>query len=193
MDYMFFDFDVNQFINQWGYAGIFVISVWDRSGIPTALLAGGIIAAMGGLELHKIIISAFFGCCLGDQLFYLAGVLVRDRLKDYLSRRDKIRSYTDKIENWMRRYPRSIIFWCRFVPKIGKYFTGMAGVVRINYLRFIWTTAAGSLFYVFIFSGISYYFGETLRERLSAVQFVLFLIALSAAFLFYKVFKIREA
>jgi membrane protein DedA with SNARE-associated domain len=82
-------------LDAYGYRAVLVGTFLEGE---TILVLGGVLARIGYLHLHEVILRAFIGSLCGDQLFFYLG---RSRSRKILSKRPSWKLRVDKD----RRYP----------------------------------------------------------------------------------------
>ena len=65
------------YLTQYGYAFLFVVVLFESTGIPlpgeSILVASGMLAGEGSLNIWAVLFAAFAGSIVGDNLGYLVG------------------------------------------------------------------------------------------------------------------------
>ena len=142
-------------IEKFGYFGIaFLITLENVfPPIPSVLILtfGGFIVTKSKLTLIGVIISSTVGAVVGAIILYYIGVFFsKERLKSILSGKlGKVlrikASDIDKADDWFAKKGSKAVFLCRFVPIVRSLISVPAGMVKMNFIKFLIYTTIGSL------------------------------------------------
>lgn len=151
----------------WAYPLLAGLIVFDAV-VPvlpseTALIAAGVIAAEGGLELGLLVAVAIAGAVLGDSLAYLVGRGPGGRLRDRLVRSEKGRRRLDEAQTLLRVRPWFVTV-ARFVPGGRTAATVAAGSLGMPYRRFLPYVAVGGTLWAPLNLGLGFLFGSLFRD-----------------------------
>ncbi|OGC82733.1 MAG: hypothetical protein A2788_00385 [Candidatus Abawacabacteria bacterium RIFCSPHIGHO2_01_FULL_46_8] len=143
-------------IQNYGYLIVFLGSVLEGESM---LLAGSFTASLGLLNFFWVIISAFFGAIIGDNLTYLIG---KKGGRPFLDRFGKYVFLTPKrqkhLDHHFKNHGGKTMFITRFVWGSRLATTLLAGALGMNYRQFvtynclsaaIWATLIGTLGFLF--------------------------------------------
>lgn len=139
-------------IDSYGYLAILIGTFLEGE---TILVLGGIAAKLGYLDLRWVIVCAFSGSLLGDQLFFFLG---RYRGQTFLEKRPTWQQRADKVHSIMERHRIPIILGFRFLYGVRTVTPFVIGMSRIPIIEFvilnitgagIWAVAVGVLGYAF--------------------------------------------
>lgn len=157
--------DPTHFVQNSGYAAIFVLCVLQSCCIPTSseltmgfagALAGGVTAGIR-LNLAAVIVIGVAGEVIGAYIAWVVGRYggraVVDRFGKYvlLSHKD-----LDKAEAWYQRHDRFGVLGSRLLPVIRNFVAVPAGIAEVPLVRFGILTAIGSLLWDGAWAGIGY-------------------------------------
>ena len=101
--------DLESLIRTYGYGALFLGTFLEGE---TVLILAGLIAHMGMMKLPLVMLVAFFGSFLGDQIFFFLGRLKGAALLDS---HPSWKSRAERVHRAMRRYRNGIILGFRFV------------------------------------------------------------------------------
>jgi membrane protein DedA with SNARE-associated domain len=167
-------------VGDYSYACVLIAAIIDAMALPfpgrLVLLAAGILAAAGRVNLVGTIAAGLGGAVVGDHLWYLGGRLARGRLHAlhrWLARR-WVRPAMDPAD-YFRRYGGLVILIGRFIATVRVLVWPIASVHGIGYGRFLaWDLSAAALWAgAFVLSG--YVFGRpalTLMKGFGGLAFV---------------------
>jgi len=134
-----------------GYLILFIGVMLENAGVPlpgeTMLLAGGYLSSTAGgghLKLGFVILSAFAGAVVGDNLGYWAGRLfARKRLERgqrfFFLTPDRLA----KAEEYFAKYGILTVFFGRFIALLRIVAGPAAGAAGMPWLRFLTANVAG--------------------------------------------------
>jgi membrane-associated protein len=126
--------------SNWTYLVIFGIAYLDAI-IPivpseTAVIAAGVLAGTGDLELSLVISAAAAGAFTGDNTAYLLGRKFEAPISRLVFRGEKGQKRRAWAERGLDRYGGPLIFGARFVPGGRTATTVSCGVLRMRWARF---------------------------------------------------------
>ena len=139
-----------QLVDSYGYSAIIVGSFLEGE---TVLILGGITAKLGYLQLPWVIVCAFIGSLLGDQLYFFIG---RYRGTAFLRKHPNWAPQVDKVNRILQRHRIKIIFGFRFLYGLRTVTPFVIGMSQIPMAEFmilnilgaaIWATGIGMLGY----------------------------------------------
>ena len=99
---------LKEFIEAYGYLGVLLGTFLEGD---IALVLGGLCAQCTDLKLYGVILAAFLGAIIGDQVFYNLG---RHKGLQLLNRFPRLKLRTERVFYHMRRHGSVIAFGFRF-------------------------------------------------------------------------------
>lgn len=162
-------------VESYGYLAIFFGTLLEGE---TILIIGGFLAHRDYLTLPGVMLAAFAGSLLGDNLFFFLG---RSRGERTLTERPKLRQRLAKAEGFLNRNRTLLILSFRFLYGLRTVLPFAIGTTRISFTRFALLNAAGAAIWSVVITLLGYLFGE-LAERLlvKLERYELLLVALIA-------------
>lgn len=153
--------------SQWTYAFIFLVAAIDAffPVVPseTMVVAGGVLAANGDLELGFLIPAAAAGAIVGDHISYTLGRTVGERLTDRLFR-GKRKRHLDRAGRMLDERGGYLIVIGRFIPGGRTATTFSAGTLDMPLRRFFpWDVLAGFIWAVYA-SLIGFFGGKAFED-----------------------------
>ena len=151
----------------WIYAILFIIVFCETGMIITPFLPGdsllfaaGGIAALGGMEIHLMVVLLMFAAILGDALNFTVGKYFGGRL--FANPDSKIfrREYLDKTHRFYEKHGGKTIIIARFVPIVRTFAPFVAGMGKMHYAKFIRYNIIGGFLWVILFSYAGYFFAN---------------------------------
>lgn len=134
-----------------GYVAVFIALMICGAGLPLpedlTLVAGGVIAGLGYVNVHGMFALAMFGVLLGDSAIFLLGHHYGSRI---LKWRFVARILTPKrqamVQEKFSRYGNRVLFIGRFLPGMRTTLYLTAGIShRVSFIRFVLIDGAAAL------------------------------------------------
>lgn len=156
----------------WGYPAVFFGVMLENAGLPvpgeTILLTAGFLSFKGKLELIPVILTAFAGAVIGDNIGFLLGYKGgRPLLEKYGKSLSISRMGLERTERLFRRHGGKIIFVARFITGLRVFAAVVAGVGRMDYSRFFIFNVSGAVLWATTIALVGYFFGHG-RETISS-------------------------
>ncbi|MDE3174738.1 MAG: DedA family protein [Pseudomonadota bacterium] len=150
-----FDF-LHHAIAQYGYFAVFVVVALESAGVPlpgeTALVTAAIFAGRGTLNIEAVIGCAALAAILGDNMGYWVG---REFGFPLLYRYGHVLPVDEgklKVAQYLfLRNGGKIVFFGRFVAILRTFAAFLAGVNRLEYIRFLTFNALGGVVWACVF------------------------------------------
>ena len=160
----------------YGYLGITVFLILTGCGLPlpeeVAIIAAGVAAAHGTLNPWGALAACLVGAIVGDSAMYLIGRKFGTGILDrhpfwgrlFNSKREK------QIEGLLNKHGAKMILLARFLVGLRSPFYFAAGVLRVNYLRFLIVDICCALSVVSLFFGLTYFYGKQIWGGIRNVE-----------------------
>jgi membrane protein DedA with SNARE-associated domain len=163
---------LDQLIVHHGPALLFFIVALESSGVPipgeTTLVAAGVLASNGRMNIAVVIFAAAAGAIVGDNIGYWIGRTGGRRLLD---RWGPVRRFTARVmppsERFFERHGPKTVFLARFIAGLRVTAAWMAGISRMNWWKFLMWNAAGGIVWATAVGLIAYYFGQAVANAIS--------------------------
>ena len=144
----------------------------ESGGVPlpgeTALVAAGVFASQGELNIVEVIAVAAAAAIIGDNLGYWAG---RTGGRKLLERSKFLSRWMDRVLPWaegfFHRHGAKTIFIGRFFSVLRVTAAWMAGVSRMPWLKFLAWNAAGGICWAVLVGLVAYYLGHAAADAIS--------------------------
>jgi membrane protein DedA with SNARE-associated domain len=152
---------IPQLLSEYGYLAVFAGSLLEGE---TVLVLAGFAAHQGYLSLTWVMLIAFIGGTLGDQIFFFVG---RHWGHALLRRLPSMRRNAQRIDHLLLRHHAGLIVGVRFmygVRIVGPIVIGMSHVPARRFLLF---NMIGAALWAGSIAGAGYLFGETLQRVLA--------------------------
>ena len=151
-------------IETYGYLGVLIGTFLEGD---IALILGGICAHEQLLWLPFVILSAFTGAIIGDQVFYNLG---RHKGLQLLNRFPRLKLRTERVFHHLRRHGSLIAFAFRFVYGFRILTPLMIGASGVGRGRFTLLNCLGALSWSTALGCLGYGVGEALAVLLEKLQ-----------------------
>jgi membrane protein DedA with SNARE-associated domain len=186
-------------VHHYGLIALFLIVMLESGGVPlpgeTALIAGGVYASSGELDVVAVIAVAAAAAIVGDNLGYWVGRTGGRRL---LERWRFVRRWSEPVLPWaegfFHRHGAKTIFIGRFFSVLRVTAAWMAGVSRMRWWRFFGWNAAGGICWAVLVGLVAYFAGHAAADAISRyglIAGVALVVVAAAAFAGYHVWKKR--
>jgi len=158
---------VSQWVGAYGYAGVFMAMLIETifPPIPSELVLplAGYSAFNNGATLFETIIVGFIatlGSTTGAIVIYLLarkmGRYAVPKFGKYiLIDQDKL----EKIEKWFEKHGTKAVFFARMTPGMRELISIPAGLSKMNFIKYVVFTFAGSLIWSTSLTLLGYFFG----------------------------------
>ncbi len=151
-------------INTYGYAAILIGTFFEGE---TVLVLGGAAARLTYLELQWVILCAFIGTFLGDNLFFLLG---RFKGQQIITRWPTWHKRADQALLMLEKRRLLIILGFRFVYGIRTITPFVLGMSRVPVVEFMLLNAISAVVWACLFGALGYIFGTSLELILGDIK-----------------------
>jgi membrane protein DedA with SNARE-associated domain len=163
---------LDQLIVHHGPALLFLIVAIESAGVPipgeTALIAAGVLASQGKMNIAVVIVAAAAGAIVGDNVGYWIG---RTGGRRVLDRWGFVRRFAERVmppaERFFQRHGPKTVFIARFVAGLRVTAAWMAGISRMEWGKFLLWNAAGGIVWATAVGLVAYYFGNAVADAIS--------------------------
>ena len=159
-------------VHHYGLIALFLIVMFESGGVPlpgeTALVAAGVFASRGELNIVEVIVVAAAAAIIGDNLGYWIG---RTGGRKLLERSRFLSGWMERVLPWaegfFHRHGAKTIFIGRFFSVLRVTAAWMAGVSRMQWLKFLAWNAAGGICWAALVGLVAYYLGHAAADAIS--------------------------
>jgi membrane protein DedA with SNARE-associated domain len=159
---------VSGFVHHYGLLALFLIVMLESAGVPlpgeTALVAAGVFASHGELNIAAVIIVAAVAAIIGDNLGYWIG---RTGGRSVLTRWTFTSRTLPWAESFFERHGPKTIFIGRFFSILRVTAAWMAGVSRMRWWTFFLWNAAGGICWALLVGLVAYLFGQAAADAIA--------------------------
>jgi membrane protein DedA with SNARE-associated domain len=146
--------NVESLLAHYGAAAVFVGAMAEGESF---VLAGGVLAHRGIVSPVAVVIAAFCGSVLADQLCFFLGRQARDTR---LVRRVRGTFAFDRALRFIERYPNAYIIAFRYLYGLRVVSPLALGVSRVSAVRFVALNLLSAAIWAVLFTTLGYVFGK---------------------------------
>jgi len=151
-------------IHHYGVAAVFVILTLESFGVPlpgeSLLVVAAVLAERGDISFASLVLSAWAGSVIGDNIGYLIGKLLgRKLLLRYGGKIGLDAGRLGKVEVVFARYGPAAVGFARFVNVLRQLNGVVAGTLGMDWRRFLVFNALGGGLWVLTWSTVGFYLG----------------------------------
>jgi membrane-associated protein len=174
-------------INKFGagvYIVIFAIIFLETGLVITPFLPGdsllfiaGAFAGAGSLNLVFLLIILSLAAIIGDSLNYWIGNYFGERV--FSNNKFFKKEHLEKTKDFYKKHGGKTIIMARFVPIVRTFAPFVAGIGKMNYIRFLSFNVIGGILWIFTFVFAGYYFGKIpiIEKNLTLVILIIIFIS----------------
>jgi len=151
-------------IDHYGYIAVLIGTFVEGE---TILVLGGIAAKLGYLKLPWVILCAFTGTMIGDQLFFFLG---RYKGQSFLDKRPTWQGRAEKVHRILERHRIPIILGFRFLYGLRTVTPFVLGMSRVPVIEFVILNVIGATIWATIIGSLGYAFGHALELVLGDIR-----------------------
>jgi membrane protein DedA with SNARE-associated domain len=180
---------LEQIVTSFGYPAILLGTFLEGE---TILIIGGFLAHDGYLDLPRVILTAFAGTLLGDQLFFYIG---RWKGPAAVAARPRWSARAKRLSGILQRHQNWVILGFRFLYGLRTITPFVLGASGIAPLRFLVLNVLGAAVWAIAFGLLGYGVGQTLHLILADVkryEMLLAAVVLGAAATIWLIVRARR-
>jgi membrane protein DedA with SNARE-associated domain len=154
---------VEPFVRHYGVFAVSLILAFESLGAPlpgeTLLIFGSVLAQRGEISLPALVIFAWAGSVLGDNVGYLIGKTIgRATITRYGGKIGLTDARMSAVEEMFSRYGPATVLFARFFAVLRQLNGIVAGTLGMPWLRFLLFNAIGAALWVGAWVFIAAYF-----------------------------------
>ena len=154
------------------YAGVFLAAILETIVPPIPTLAvfptAGYLASQRGIEIPGLILLGIvggLGASIGSTVIYLIALkLGRTALLRYLKYVKVSENKLTRVEKWFQKYGDKAVLFGRMIPVFREMISIPAGLLKMNFKKFLAYTILGSCGWSITLVFAGYYFGVAALE-----------------------------
>ena len=122
------------------------------------------------LLMFCVFSAAVFGSLLG----YFTGRFFGDSIQEKKESLFFKKKYLENTQKYFEKYGSQTLVIARFLPVIRTFAPILAGIVKMNFYKFMIFNVLGGLIWTFVLVGGGFYFGEKFPWIVDYVQYIIF-------------------
>ncbi len=163
------------FIHHYGAAAVTAVLTFESLGAPlpgeSLLVFASVLAGRGEISLPLLMLSAWAGAVMGDNIGYLLGRRYgRGVILRYGARFGVNAERLAKVEAVFERYGPVTVAFARFVNVLRQLNGVVAGMLRMDWKRFLFFNALGGALWVTVWSFAGFYLGKHVANFAAVAQ-----------------------
>jgi membrane protein DedA with SNARE-associated domain len=164
VDHGFFA-EITHYIEHYGYLAVALGILLEDFGLPTPgemlLITGAISASTGALNVYLLLLLAWIGAVIGDNIGYGIGHFGGHHLMvRYGGRIGITRDRLKQVEAFFEHYGGWVIVFARFVVILRQFNGIVAGTLGMHWLHFLALNALGAALWVGFWGILAYWLGK---------------------------------
>jgi membrane protein DedA with SNARE-associated domain len=179
--------NVNHLVQTFGYPLLFLLVMSESSGAPipgeASLIAAGVLASQGKLQIELVIVIAASAAIIGDNIGYVighkGGRWLLERPGAFQRQR---RGVLNIGEPFFEAHGPKAVFFGRFVLGLRVWASWLAGATRMHWRSFVLWNALGGIIWASAIGLLAYFLGQSASSAIEAFG-VYGLVALALAIL----------
>ena len=177
---------LSDLVAHFGLPALFTSVTLEAIGAPlpgeSAVMVSAVAAAAGRLKIHAVMLTAFAGAVLGDNIGYLIGrKLGRQAIARYGARFGATEDNLKRVEAVVRKHGPMMVVFARFFVILRQLNGIVAGTTGMRWTTFLAANATGAALWVGLWATLAYRLGRTA----DMLPFFLHHLALFAAVLIF--------
>jgi membrane protein DedA with SNARE-associated domain len=165
--------NVTHLVEVFGYPLLFVVVMAESSGVPipgeTGLIAAGVLASQGKLQIQLVILIAAVAAIVGDNIGYQIG---RKGGRWLLERPGRFEHQRRQVlitgEPFFERHGPKAVFFGRFILGLRVWASWLAGATHMRWRSFFLWNACGGICWATGVGLVAYYLGESAGSAIEA-------------------------
>jgi len=156
--------NLEPFVHEYGAAAVMVILTLESLGLPlpgeSVLVLASVLAGRGELSLPLLMLAAWAGAVMGDNIGYLIGRrLGRILIIRYGTKIGITADRLSQVEAVFGRYGSVTVAFARFVNVLRQLNGVVAGMLKMDWRRFLFFNALGGALWVSAWTLTGFYLG----------------------------------
>ncbi len=171
----------------WTYLVLFMIIFSETGFVVTPFLPGdsllfviGALGASGALNFKLALILLIIAAIGGNTLNYFIGRILGDKILAMKNSRLIKKEYLHKTQAFYKKHGGKAIILSRFIPIIRTFAPFVAGIGKMNFMKFCFFNIIGGLAWVLLFMFAGFFFGNipTVKNNFTYVIFAIIFVSL---------------
>lgn len=166
---------VKQLLIHWGYLALAVGLMGESAGLPlpgeTVLMYASFVAHDSEqLNIYLVILIGSASAIIGDNAGYLVGRASGKRLLDWLRHKFNLGDDIQVAKDQIHHHGAATIFWARYIFGLRTIAGPVAGVLRMDWKKFLTFNALGAVTWVTAISISGYIFAQSFQSLAGYIE-----------------------
>ncbi|MCA9643830.1 MAG: DedA family protein [Myxococcales bacterium] len=148
---------IEHWVSSYGYWAVLVGAMLEGE---TVLIVGAYFAHRGYLSLPLVMLCAFVGSLLGDQIAFFFG---RYAGHEWIERRPRLRARTERVARLLEKRRAAVLLGFRFVYGVRSVTPLLVGASGIKPAVFARYNVVGAALWALVVGALGYVFGQSLE------------------------------
>jgi membrane protein DedA with SNARE-associated domain len=155
---------MHDFIMKFGYPALFLGTLLEGESV---LIAAGVLARSGYLDLNLVVLIALAGTYTADLSIYLLG---RKKGQGMISKLPVAKKYYPKVKNLFDRYGIWAIFITRYLYGLRLAAAGFLGLMRMRKRKYLPLNFLSCMIWAIVIGNLGYMFGASLEALIGQIK-----------------------
>lgn len=154
-------------VGNWTYLILFAVIFAETGLVITPFLPGdsllfatGALASISSLNIHLLVILLIAAAIIGNSTNYAIGYWLGPKVFHYPKSRFFNPTYLHKAHKFYEKYGGQAIIIARFIPIVRTFAPFVAGIARMQPIKFQFFNVIGSILWVALILYLGYFFGN---------------------------------
>ncbi|HAH20784.1 MAG: hypothetical protein A2Y00_02825 [Omnitrophica WOR_2 bacterium GWF2_43_52] len=184
----------------WTYLVLFAIIFAETGFVLTPFLPGdSLLFVVGAFSAQSVFQPVMMGgillaaAIIGDSVNYAIGKYFGKRLTQAENIPFFKKEYLDRTHHFYKKYGGKTIILARFLPIVRTFAPFVAGIVRMDYAKFLLYNIVGGIVWVLLFFCGGFYFGNIAFVKKHFSEVIMVIIVVSVLPGIFEFLKMRKA
>ena len=191
--------NLEPFVHEYGAAAVMVILTFESLGLPlpgeSLLILASVLAGRGELSLAPLMLGAWAGAVFGDNIGYLIGRrLGRSIVLRFGAKIGITAERLAEVEAFFARYGPFTVAFARFVNVLRQLNGVVAGLLKMEWKRFLFFNALGGALWVSAWTLAGFYLGQHVSDIKAIARdlehagaiLAIFVLIMALAYMFWR-------
>ncbi|HUI22587.1 MAG TPA: DedA family protein [Methylocella sp.] len=191
--------NLEPFVHEYGAAAVMVILTFESLGLPlpgeSLLILASVLAGRGELSLAPLMLGAWAGAVFGDNIGYLIGRrLGRSIVLHFGAKIGITAERLAEVEAFFARYGPFTVAFARFVNVLRQLNGVVAGLLKMEWKRFLFFNALGGALWVSAWTLAGFYLGQHVSDIKAIARdlehagaiLAIFVLIMALAYMFWR-------
>ncbi|MFA5745469.1 MAG: DedA family protein [archaeon] len=177
--------DITGIVSQINYLTIFLLMIVDP--LEMILIPAGVLVAKHQLNMFLVIASAMAGAMIGAIIGYF---VARFLGREFLVKNGILliqESHLEAVEKFYKKHGAIATLLGRLIPFVRQYIALPAGLVKMNFWKFLWYIFLGSIVWILGLTYLGYFLGDSIGKGILTMFNVIFITTIGSILIVFLV------